>query len=245
MATEEMKETNQTLDPTAPARPWLKRAADQLTAMTPNESTPPPVGGSIHRFPLMLKQLAVWLCFLAPSLWGYTQIPETIQVGHYTVSVKVSDTWHVQVFAKQGAITYNALEPTAEGQAAVEIRVYRVSLPQDLVPLEGAAIASRLVREDGLKFQQAVFHKWFQFPKDPVVLPCPAGTAFVYGEIDPSFYRDREPHFARAALILPPDYKSRKIGYFVVAHQAGGGSGKQAQKDYFDAIIQCIREKAG
>jgi len=192
----------------------------------------------------MQKLLAICLCFLAPPLWGYTNIPETIQVAGYSVSLRLSDTWRVQVFQKQGSIAYSGMEPTAEGQAAIEIRVYRVSLPVEMAPLEGAVIAGRLVRDDGLRFQQSVFRHWFLFPRDPVVSQCPAGTAFVYAEDDASF-RDRLPHFARAALILPKDYRNRKIGYFVVAHQAGGSFGKQAQKEYFDAIIQGLQEKKG
>jgi hypothetical protein len=192
----------------------------------------------------MLKILTVCLCFLAPPLWGFTKIPETIQVGSYSVSLTLSDTWFVQVFEKQSCIVYSSLEPTSQGKAAIEIRVYRVSLPPEIAALDGAIAAARLVRDDGLRFQQSVFRHRFLFPRDPVVTPCPAGTAFVYAEEDASF-RDTLPHLARAALILPKDYQSRKVGYFVVAHQAGGSFGKQAQKQYFDAIIQGIREQKG
>lgn len=194
----------------------------------------------------MLKILAVFLCLLSPPMWGFTEIPETIQVGHYSVSLKVPDTWSVEVFEKQACIVYRGTEPSSPGVAAIEIRVYRIALSAAVAQVDGAVVAARLVRDDGLKIQQSIFKHWFLFPREPVVTPCPLGTAFVYGEYDSSFVdRDRQPHFARAALVLPADYRSRRVAYFVVAHQVGGGGGKQAQREYFDAAIQGIREPKG
>src|ERR1017187_9889213 len=154
----------------------------------------------------MLRILAVCLGLLAPPLWGFTKIPETIQVGSYSVSLKLGDTWFVQVFEKQGCITYSGQEKTSQGIATIEIRVYCVSLPPETALLDGAVAAARLVRDDGLKFQQSIFRHRFLFPKAPVVIQCPVGTAFIYAEDDSSFH-DSRPHFARAALVLPQDYQ--------------------------------------
>ena len=46
-----------------------------------------------------------------------------------------------------------------------------------------------------------------------------------------------EAHFARGALLLPKDYRSRLTGYLVVAHQTGGGTFAPDQNDVFDAIL--------
>jgi hypothetical protein len=189
----------------------------------------------------MRKTITSLLILVSTLSMGFRKIPDTIPVGSYTVSMKLDDSWMVQAFEKQGAIFYSYVDRLSKKDVAIEIRVYRVSLPANASILEAADVAIQMVRDDGLKYQKTVFKRRVLQLTKPDLVECPNGAAYIFGDDRSSFF-DGTTHFARAALLLPKDYRIRLIAYLVVGHQTGGGDVRPEQNEYFATVIKGIRE---
>jgi hypothetical protein len=171
-------------------------------------------------------------------------VPETISAASYSVTLRLPEsTWAVDVFDKPESIRYSHVWEHPAGEF-FRITVVRVTLPSEKIDLDPLKLVSTLVQDDGLRFKQNEYGRGFHFTFKPEIFACPAGTAYVYSS-DSAVFKDPHPHFAAVGLLLPNDYRVRKIGYLAVGHQLGGGLDvTQLQVKYLFEILKGLREKA-
>ncbi len=181
---------------------------------------------------------------LAAALAGFAKAPDTLAAGGFSVFFKLNDSWTAKVYQKAHRIVYEQAAPFAGAAPALQLTVLQVALPSGAARAAGPAIAAALVGKDGLGYQRAFFNHLFYLPDRPSRVPCPIGTAFVYGQQENPVYSDGIPHFARVALVLPSDYATRLVAYLVVEHQAGGDRIGREQSEEFDNLIQGIKVAA-
>ena len=114
----------------------------------------------------------------------------------------------------------------------------------DAATTDARELSEQLVRNDGLKYKRIIFDHPIIYDKEVAEKACSIGTAYVYS-LGRFAFRNPDAHFARAALVLPKDYKSRLVAYFIVGHQFGGGLVNEEQAEYLERIILGLREKQG
>lgn len=107
-----------------------------------------------------LPALIVTLLFASP-LFSASKIPEQINVGDYTVTLKLPDTWRVEVFEAKGRVVYRYLETQRtgkfEGNVGAQIEVMKVFLPFPKEEISIEKYVDKIVQEDPLEYRMAVF----------------------------------------------------------------------------------------
>jgi hypothetical protein len=174
-----------------------------------------------------------------------TPIPEVISVGSYSVKAKLSEgTWAVEPFEKSETIRYSyAFIPQLRGEM-LRVTVRRVTLPTEKISSDAKDFVRYLIQEDGLHFKQDEYGRGFHFTFNPDVEVLQAGTAYVYNSDSPIF-KDPKGHFTAVALLLPADYRKRRVGYLVIGHQIGASLEiTQLQVQFIRVILRGLREEA-
>lgn len=179
--------------------------------------------------------LATTLC-AAPANWN------RVSVGKYSIPVENEASWRVDVKAATGVVSLEQFHEFAPHRVAIHLMVFRVALRPEAVTEGPEILAVKLVRQDGLKYQTSMFLRKFSLSHRMETVEGETGKAFVFGNEQPVF-ADEAAHFAKAALLLPPDYKTRRIAYLVVGHQAGRVTPIGLEQDEaFYAVLKGLRE---
>jgi hypothetical protein len=187
---------------------------------------------------LVLGSLLTWVN-------GTSAIPEVISTRSFSVSLSISEsTWGVEVSEKAQSIRYShGWDPGRIGDC-FQLLVRRVELPSEKIDWDTDRFVSYLIQDDGLRFKLAEYRRKFRFTFRPDVVKFPAGTAYIYSSDLPVF-KNPEPHYAAVALLLPPDYRARKVGYLILGDQlARDTQVTQAQIKFITRILEGLREKA-
>lgn len=98
---------------------------------------------------------------IASPLFSASKIPEQINVGDYSISLKLPDTWRVEVFESKGRVVYRYLETQRTGKldenVGAQIEVLKLILPFPKEEISIEKFVDKIVQEDPLEYRMAVF----------------------------------------------------------------------------------------
>ena len=167
---------------------------------------------------------------------------ERLDLRDYSVVAPLDPSWTAEVQAEKGVVSYERLDYSVAGGMAIHLMAFRVALTPSSSTAEPQKLAEELVRNDGLQYQVSVFTRRFQLPRWSERVMCEAGEAFVFGN-DLAVFSDGVAHYGKAALLIPPDYRARRIAYLVVGHQVRRGVTLGLEQDEaFLALLKGLRE---
>ncbi len=191
------------------------------------------------------------LVTILAALWGVTGVmgaegvPELVSVGSYSVTLRLpGGMWAVESFPKAEVIRYSYADEANRSALVFHLTVYRIRLRPDRANLEGSELAKRLVEDDEVNFKKSEFGRIFHFRFKPDRLEVPGGTAYIYSSEGAAF-SDPVPHYADVGLLLPIDYRSRRVAYLVVGHQMKSRVYMaREQREYLKLILEGLKELA-
>lgn len=182
--------------------------------------------------------------FFFPGAVAATGIPDVVSVGTYSISARLEGMWAVEVFEKAQIIRYSYAGTEGRRSQIFQLSVYRIGVPTDKVSLDTAELVRQLVARDGLNFMRTEFGGPVQFRFKPDRVDCPAWSAYVYVS-EPPASRTPAGRFGAVALLLPQDYRTRKIGYLLVGHEIESTKPPtREQVAYLKLILQGLKEAA-
>jgi hypothetical protein len=184
--------------------------------------------------------LPVFCSLLPGSLMATsTAIPETIDMGAYSVQLKLTDDWRVEVSAKNGTVKYQYVDPLSHGASCVELRVFRMPVPEATTRTSPETMADALVIKDGLRFHRQVFgdHKRLRCD-DPKGIQSPLGRTRHYT-------LSREEHdragqrFVHVALIIAGDFQTSNTVFLITGYEVNGEN--HLAPEWADLVNDIIR----
>jgi len=170
-------------------------------------------------------------------------IPETIDLGAYTVSLKLSDGWGAEVQKANGFVRFSLDDRVTS--AAVQLSIFRVKVKDELFSSDTTELAKRLIIEDGLKFKKFVYGR---SAKITLTADKRANLSSPLGEVRCfEFARDQYGPagrlFTKVALIIPRDFSQRRIVYLVTGYESSNTENPRHLR-LVEKIVAGLRESS-
>jgi hypothetical protein len=146
-----------------------------------------------------------------------TPIPETIDMGAYSVTLKLSDRWKVEVRKDIGLARYTFDEGLGAGRGGVQLCVVRLHVKDECCSSDYEKLGENLIINDGLGFRKFVYgsnHRLRLAPDSETKITSPLGEVRCYA-FEQEQFGPAGRLFTSVALVIPHDFASRKNVYLV------------------------------
>ncbi|MFT3828874.1 MAG: hypothetical protein QM691_04115 [Opitutaceae bacterium] len=195
-------------------------------------------------FPRHFRLLAVLLATVPANLIGKTvQVPETINLGAYSVTLSLFMGWTAAANQQAGCVRYSLNEPDELRSGAAELYVFRFRVKEEFASQDNAQLAKALVVADGLQFHDAIYGKRSKVrlvPARDKKFTSPVGEVRGF-EFDRPKAGPVGRLFTSIALIIPPDVAQRRVVYLIIGYETRAGENPR-YLDLVEKLAAGLRE---